>query len=31
LVEGLHMNFFAEFDACSYRGDLAFELHPRAT
>ena len=23
-----HMNFFAEFDACSYRGDLAFELHP---
>ena len=23
-----HMNFLAEFDACSYRGDLAFELHP---
>ena len=26
-----HMNFFAEFDACFYRADLAFELHPRAT
>jgi hypothetical protein len=28
LVEGLHMNFLAEFDACFYRADLAFELHP---
>jgi hypothetical protein len=26
-----HMNFFAEFDVCFYRTDLAFELHPRAT
>ena len=26
-----HMNFFAEFDACFYRADLAFELHPRET
>ena len=26
-----HMNFFAEFDACFYRADLAFELHPRPT
>ena len=25
-----HMNFFAEFDVCFYRADLAFELHPRA-
>lgn len=24
------MNFFAEFDVCFYRADLAFELHPRA-
>jgi len=24
-----HMNFFAEFDVCFYRADLAFELHPR--
>ena len=23
-----HINFFAEFDACFYRADLAFELHP---
>ena len=26
-----HMNFFAEFDACFYRDDLAFELHPRTS
>jgi hypothetical protein len=26
-----HMNFLAGFDACFYRADLAFELHPRAT
>lgn len=25
-----HMNFFAEFDVCFYRADLAFELRPRA-
>ena len=25
-----HMNFFAEFDVCFYRADLAFELNPRA-
>jgi len=25
-----HMNFFAEFDVCFYRTDLAFELRPRA-
>ena len=25
-----HMNFFAEFDVCFYRADLAFELQPRA-
>lgn len=25
-----HMNFFAEFDVCFYRANLAFELHPRA-
>ena len=25
-----HMNFFAEFDVCFYRGDFAFELRPRA-
>ena len=24
-----HMNFFAEFDVCFYRADLAFELRPR--
>ncbi|MEO1211540.1 MAG: retroviral-like aspartic protease, partial [Cyanobacteria bacterium J06638_20] len=24
-----HMNFFAEFDVCFYRADLAFELSPR--
>ena len=24
-----HTNFFAEFDACFYRFDLAFELRPR--
>ncbi len=24
-----HMNFFAEFDVCFYRADLAFEVHPR--
>jgi hypothetical protein len=24
-----HMNFFAEFDICFYRADLAFEVHPR--
>jgi hypothetical protein len=24
-----HTNFFAEFDVCFYRTDLAFELHPR--
>ncbi|HEY9860508.1 MAG TPA: hypothetical protein V6D16_13435 [Candidatus Obscuribacterales bacterium] len=24
-----HMNFFAEFDVCFYRSDLAFEIHPR--
>ncbi|GAB4282204.1 MAG: hypothetical protein Fur0025_11230 [Oscillatoriaceae cyanobacterium] len=24
-----HMNFFAEFDACFYRSDLAFEVCPR--
>jgi hypothetical protein len=23
-----HMNFFAEFDVCFYRADLAFELRP---
>ena len=25
-----HLNFFAEFNACFYRHELAFELHPRA-
>lgn len=25
-----HMNFFAEFDVCFYRADLAFELRLRA-
>ncbi len=25
-----HMNFFAEFDVCFYRADLAFELRPKA-
>jgi hypothetical protein len=25
-----HMNFFAEFDVCFYRADLAFELRSRA-
>jgi hypothetical protein len=25
-----HMNFFAEFDVCFYRADLAFELRPRS-
>lgn len=25
-----HMNFFAEFDVCFYRADLAFELRHRA-
>jgi hypothetical protein len=24
-----HMNFFAEFDVCFYRFDLAFEISPR--
>ncbi|WP_254721765.1 pepsin/retropepsin-like aspartic protease family protein [Kovacikia minuta] len=24
-----HMNFFAEFNVCFYRADLAFELRPR--
>ena len=24
-----HMNFFAEFDVCFYRADLAFELRPK--
>jgi hypothetical protein len=24
-----HMNFFAEFNVCFYRHELAFELHPR--
>ncbi|TFI55453.1 retroviral-like aspartic protease [Mastigocladus laminosus UU774] len=24
-----HMNFFAEFDVCFYRADLAFEVRPR--
>lgn len=24
-----HMNFFAEFDVCFYRADLAFDLRPR--
>jgi hypothetical protein len=24
-----HTNFFAEFDVCFYRADLAFELRPR--
>jgi hypothetical protein len=24
-----HMNFFTEFDACFYRFDLAFEIHPK--
>ncbi len=24
-----HMNFFAEFDMCFYRADLAFEISPR--
>ncbi len=24
-----HMNFFAEYDVCFYRADLAFELRPR--
>ncbi|MEH2045201.1 retroviral-like aspartic protease [Nostoc sp.] len=24
-----HTNFFAEFDVCFYRTDLAFEVHPR--
>jgi hypothetical protein len=25
-----HMNFFAEFDVCFYRHELAFEVRPRA-
>ena len=25
-----HINFFAEFNVCFYRHELAFELHPRA-
>ncbi|MFM1842061.1 MAG: hypothetical protein RLZZ490_797 [Cyanobacteriota bacterium] len=25
-----HMNFFAEFDVCFYRHELAFEVQPRA-
>jgi hypothetical protein len=24
-----HMNFFAEFNVCFYRHELAFEVHPR--
>ncbi|MBD2777608.1 retroviral-like aspartic protease [Iningainema tapete] len=24
-----HVNFFAEFDVCFYRSDLAFEIRPR--
>ncbi len=24
-----HMNFFAEFDICFYRSDLAFEIRPK--
>ena len=24
-----HINFFAEFDVCFYRSDLAFEIHPK--
>lgn len=26
-----HMNFFAEFNVCFYRHELAFEINPRAT